>query len=173
VEKIIRYPDPVIRKEVLRTLGILRPQGNGSKLLVLLNDPEETVRHALLKLLMSGQYTAPFTAWSSVVTSEEFQDRTTSEKRAVFQAMRQATGDEAVPYWQHLLTERSWTNRKKVEELALLAAESLGKLATPAAVAALDHGQKKAGATVRQACTTALAMASKQQRLKPAVGDHK
>jgi HEAT repeat protein len=63
-----------------------------------------------------------------------------------------------------LLTEWSWTNRKKKEELALLAADMLGKLGTPAAIAALTVGQKKGGTAVRQACATALSVASRQHR---------
>jgi HEAT repeat protein len=80
--------------------------------------------------------------------------------------MRHTAGDEAVPFWQNLLTEWSWTNRKKREDLALLAADTLGKLASPAAIAALELGQKKGNAAVRQACTAALDAASRQQRAK-------
>ncbi len=92
------------------------------------------------------------------MTGEDFHDRSPAEKRAIFQAMRHTAADESVPYWQTLLTERSWTNRKKKEELALLAAESLGKLATPAAIAALELGQKKGSAAVKQACSIALSI---------------
>ncbi len=41
------------------------------------------------------------------------------------------------------------------EELAILAAETLGKLATPAAIAALNEGQKREASAVRQACSMA------------------
>ena len=170
VDKIMRYPDAQVRKDIIRTLGMLRPSGNGAKFVGLLSDPDERVRLAALKLLMNGQYTAPFSLWSPLVTAEEFHDRTPSEKRAVFQAMRQTAGDEAVSYWQSLFTEWSWTNRKKREDLAVLAADALGKLGSPAALAALEVGQKKGSATVRQACVTALAMATRQQRPKTAVG---
>jgi HEAT repeat protein len=95
-------------------------------------------------------------------------DRTLGEKRAVFQAMRATSGDEVIPFFESLFTEWSWTNRKKKEELAALAAEALGKLATPAALTALQLGQKKGGAYVRQACTAALAQAQRQQHLKQA-----
>ncbi len=166
VEKLVRYPDVQVRKEVVRAIGVFRPGGNGSKLLSFLSDADESVRVAALKLLMSGQYTAPFALWSPIVTAEEFMDRPMSERRAVFQAVRATCGDEAIPYWENLFTEWSWTNRKKKEELALLAAEALGKLATPAAAAALELGQKKGGAAVRQACTLALSQMQKQQRLK-------
>jgi hypothetical protein len=168
VEKMVRYPDVQVRKEVVRTLGLLRPSGNGVKLVTFMSDADESVRLAALKLLMSGKYTASFNAWSSIVSADDFIDRNPSERKAVFQAIRSTSGDEAVPFWQNLLTDWSWTNRKRREDLALLAAESLGKLATPSAIAALELGQKKAGSSVRQACVTALAQAEKLRTAKPA-----
>jgi HEAT repeat protein len=95
-------------------------------------------------------------------------ERSLGEKRAVFQAMRATSGDEAVPFFEGLITEWSWTNRKKKDELAALAAEALGKLGTPAAFAVLALGQKKASAAVKQACATALVQAQRQQHLKQA-----
>jgi flagellar biosynthesis chaperone FliJ len=169
VEKLVRYPDIHVRKEVVRALALLRPSGSGSKLIAFMSDAEESIRLGALKLLMSGKYTVPFAAWSPIVSAEDFVDRNPSERRAIFQAVRSTSGDEAVPFWQSLLTDWSWTNRKRREDLALLAAETLGKLATPAAIAALEVGQKKAGSTVRQACVTALAQADKQRTVKPSV----
>jgi len=168
VEKLVRYPDVQVRKDVVRAIGIFRPNGNGMKLIGFLTDNEESIRFAALKLLMTGQYKSPYSAWSSLVSAEAFMDRSLSEKRAVFQAMRITSHDEVIPFFESLITERSWTNRKKKEELAVLAAEALGKLATPAARAVLDLGQKKGGAVVRQACTAALAQAQRQQHLKQA-----
>lgn len=166
VEKLTRYPDPQVRKDTVRAIGLFRPNGNGLKLISFMEDGEESVRIAALKLLVSGHYTAPFSSWSSTLSSEHFSERPVSERRAIFQAIRATCGDEAVPYWEGLLTEWSWTNRKKKEELAVLAAESLGKLATPAAVAALDVGSRKGGAAVRQACVHALSQAQRQQQGK-------
>ncbi|MEP6935201.1 MAG: HEAT repeat domain-containing protein [Nitrospirota bacterium] len=168
IEKLVRYPDMQVRKEVVRAIGIFRLNGNGTKLVAFLNDAEESVRFAALKLLMTGLYKAPYSAWSPLVSADIFMDRILSEKRAVFQAMRATSHDEVIPFFEGLLTERSWTNRKKKEELAALAAEALGKLATPAAFAALELGQRKGGAAVRQACTAALAHAQRQQHLKQA-----
>lgn len=168
VEKLVRYPDIQVRKEVVRAIGIFRPNGNGIKLVSVMNDAEESVRLAALKLLMTGQYKTPYSSWSPLVSADTFMDRTLSEKRAVFLAMRATSGDEVIPFFESLFTEWSWTNRKKKEELATLAAEALGKLATPAALTALELGQKKGSATVRQACTLALAQAQRQQQLKQA-----
>ena len=168
VEKLVRYPDVQVRKEVVRAIGIFRPNGNGTKLVTFLSDAEESIRFAALKLLMTGQYKTPYAVWSPLVSAEPFMDRALSERRAVFQAMRITCHDEVIPFFESLITERSWTNRKKKEELAALAAEALGKLATPAALATLELGQKKGGAAVRQACTAALAQAQRQQHLKQA-----
>ncbi len=52
------------------------------KLVSFLNDTEESVRFAALKLLMTGQYKAPYSAWSPLVSADIFMDRTLSEKRA-------------------------------------------------------------------------------------------
>ena len=168
IEKLVRYPDIQVRKEVVRAIGIFRPNGNGMKLIAFMHDAEESVRFAALKLLMTGQYKASYSAWSPLISTDTFMDRTLSEKRAVFLAMRATSGDEVIPYFEGLFTEWSWTNRKKKEELAALAAEALGKLASPAALIALELGQKKGGASVRQACTSALAQAQRQQQLKQA-----
>ena len=164
VEKALRHPDAGVRREVLRLLALLRPSGNGTKLVGLLSDGDETVRLTAMKVLAGGQYSAPFLVWAPFVATEGFHERSPAEKRAIYLAMKQTAADEAVPYWQGLLTEWSWTGRKKKEELALLAADILGKLATPAAVAALEIGQKKGGAAVRQACGAALSVAGRQQR---------
>ena len=164
VEKLIRYPDAQVRREVVRALGLFRPNGNGTKLVSLTTDDDEGVRFAALKLLISGQYTVPFSLWSPLLVEEGFMDRPISERRAVFQAVRATCGDEAVPYWQGLMTDWAWMNRRKKEELAVLGAETLGKLATPAAIAGTLTRSAKGNGTGRQACATALSQAQRLQR---------
>lgn len=168
IEKLVRYPDVQVRKEVVRAIGLYRPKGNGIKLVAFLNDAEESVRLAAIKLLMTGQYQAPYAAWLPLVSADTFIARPHSEKRAVFLAMRATSGDEVLPFFESLFTEWSWTNRKKREELATLAAEALGKLPSPAALTALELGQKKGNAAVRQACASAIALTQRQQQLKQA-----
>lgn len=168
IEKLRHYPDPQVRRDFVRAIGVLRPNGNGTKLVALMNDAERPVRWVALKLLMTGQYTAPYSAWSPHVSVNAFMDRTLSENRAIFHAMRATSGDEVIPFFERLFTEWAWTNRKKRNELAVLAAEALGKLVTPAALTTLEMGRKNGGAPVRQACTAALAHAQRQQQLNRA-----
>lgn len=164
VEKIFRYPDPLIRREAIRTWAALKPEGSATKLITLLNDTDEAVILATLKPLLTGNYSAPFSSWEPVIGAETFGDRPPAERRNIFHAIRLTTGDEAVPYWTGLLTDWGWTNRKKKEELAMMAIDALGKLATPAAQAALESGAQKGTAIVKQACTSAIAGISKHQR---------
>lgn len=164
VEKIFRYPDPLIRREAIRTLVVLRPSGSAAKLIPLLNDPDEAVRLATLRPLLTGNYAAPFTIWEPIVRADTFWERPPAERRNIFHAMRVTAGDEAVPYWTTLLTEWGWTNRKKREDLALMAVDALGKLGTQAAREALESGTQKGTAAVKQACATALAGVSKHQK---------
>jgi hypothetical protein len=170
VEKLFRYPDAQVRREVVRALGLFRPNGNGTRLVSLVVDQDEGVRFAALKLLMSGQYAVPFSLWTPLLSEEGFIDRPISERRAIFQAIRATCGDEAVPYWQGLMTEWAWINRRKKEELAVIGAETLGKLATAAAIAALSLGAQKGSAAVRQACAAALSQAQRLQRNVPSPG---
>jgi len=164
VEKVLRYPDPLIRREVIRTLATLRPNGTAVKLIPMLNDPDEGVRLATFKSLLSGHYSAPFSNWEPLIKAETFGGRPPAERRNIFHAMRTTTGDEAIPYWTSLLTVSGWTNRKKREELALMAIDALGKLGTPAAQAALETGAKKGTTAVKQACVTILTGISKHPK---------
>lgn len=164
VEKILRYPDPQIRREAIRTLTILRSSGSAAKLVPLLNDQDEGVRLATLKPLLTGNYSAPFSVWEPIVSAETFAERPPAERRNIFHAVRATCGDEAVPFWTGLLTEWGWTNRKKREELALLAVDALGKLGTASAQAALETGTKKGTSAVKQACATALAGVGKHPK---------
>lgn len=164
VEKILRYPDPLIRREVVRTLAVLRPSGSASKLIPMLNDPDEGVRLATLKSLLTGNYSAPFSNWKPLINAETFGNRPPAERRNIFHAMRVTTGDEAVPYWSSLLTGWGWTSRRKREELALMAIDALGKLGTPAAQIALETGAKKGTTAVKQTCLTTLTGISKHPK---------
>src|SRR4030095_11903920 len=148
----------------IRTLAGLKPSGSGAKFIPLLNDADEGVRLATLKPLLNGHYTAPFAHWEPIVNAENFTERDPAEKRNIFQAMRVTAGDDAVPYWTALLTEWGWTNRKKREDLALLAVDALGKLGTAAALSALDTGTKKGTTAVKQGCAAAMAGVSKHPR---------
>lgn len=158
LEPLRAHGDVRVRKEVLRALRTL-PQKTtkAERFIAFLHDSETSIRLLALKTLLSGEFTSSFEAWAPIVTVPSFHDRSVAEKKAVFQAMRQTAGEANVPYWRHLVSRRAWRNRKKYEEAAVLAAEALGALKTPAAVAALRLGQRRFNRAIRHACSQAIA----------------
>ncbi len=162
LEPIHSHEDVRVRKEILRTLRIIRPSGNADPFIPFVNDAEGSIRQLALKVLLNDTYTATFNAWMPVVDHKSFHDRSVPEKKAIFRAMRQTAGEENIPYWNRLVTQSSWTNRKKRQEVGVLAAEALGALGTSAAIVVLKAGQRRLNRAIRKACTEALASAMKR-----------
>lgn len=161
LEPLVAHQDARVRKEVVRAFRALCPSGNGERFIAFLNDPDESIRLTTLKILLGGTYTASFSSWMPIVTFKSFHNRSFSEKRAVFQAMRQTAGDEIIPYCRQLVTQWFWRSRKKHQEAGVLAAETLGAIGTPEAITALEAGQKRFNRSIRRACTAALTALSK------------
>lgn len=168
-EQFVKHLQPVhshedirVRKEIVRTLRAIRPSGKGDLLIPFLNDTEESIRQLALRVLLSGPYVATFAAWTPIVDHKSFHDRSVTEKKAIFRAMRQTAGEENIPYWHRLVTQPFWTNRKKRQEDGTLAAEALGAMGTSAAMLVLKAGQRRFNRAIRKACTDALAIAMKQ-----------
>ncbi|MGH7165604.1 MAG: HEAT repeat domain-containing protein [Nitrospiraceae bacterium] len=153
---LARHHDTTVRMEAVRVYGTLCPSGNGSPLAGFVNDTEPSVRLAALKPLARGSYQVPYRVWEPIVQNPEFLNRPLSEIQTTFQIMSQATGNDCVPFWEELVAQRFWFNRKK-QEAGTLAAEMLGKVGTPEAITALEIGKKRASRAVRKACAEALA----------------
>ena len=162
LEPVSSHEDVRVRKEIVRTLRIICPSGKGDSFIPFLNDAEQSIRQLALKALLSGPYMATFAAWTRILEHKSFPERSVSEKKAIFRAMRETAGEETIPYWHQLLNRRSWRNRKRLQEDAILAAEALGAMGTPAAMLALKTGQRRFNRPIRKACTDALATAMKQ-----------
>ena len=166
LEPIRTHEDARVRKEIVRTLRAISPSGKADSFIPFLNDTEESIRQLALKVLLTGRYTASFATWAPIVDHKSFHDRPISKKKAVFQALRQTTGEESIPYWHRLVTTSSWINRKKIQEGGILAAEALGALGTSAALLALKAGQRRFNRAIRKACTDALTAAMKREPLE-------
>ena len=151
-----RHPDTALRMEAVRVYGTLCRSGNGSPLAGFINDAEPSVRLAALKLLARGTYQVPYRVWEPTVHNSEFLNRPLLEIQTIFQTMSQTTGNECIPYWEELISQRFWFNRKK-QEAGALAAEALGRVGTQEGLAALEVGKKRGSRAVRKACAAALA----------------
>lgn len=163
LEKLVQHPNAQIRKEVLRTVGALHPTGDGRTFVVFIHDSEASIRQAALRHLSNNQYKTVFEDWAPILTEKEFLERPVVEKRGIFQVMAKTAGEDCVPYWQQLITERFWFNRKKKEELAALAVAALSKVDATSAASALEAGAQRGNRAIRQACSTVLADLEKRR----------
>ena len=159
------HQDKEVRKEALRTLEILRPSGSDNRLVSLLNDSDESVRLEALNLLKEGQYRTRFSTWAPIVSHEQFLRRPSAELRACFEVMSQTASDEAVPYLQQLVMQRLWPHRKMKQEIGALAADALGRIGSPAALAVLATGQKRFNRVIREACASTLEALMKRRKI--------
>ena len=157
VQPLAAHSDARVRREALKTLGMLGASGTGNPIVGVLIDPDEAIRLSALTLLKTGKYATPFSAWIPVVTHAEFLNRPFPELRATFEVMTKLVGAECVPYCRELLTQRLWINKKKKQSLGAMAAEALGQIGTPAAVSALEAGKKRFNRAIRNASAAALA----------------
>ncbi|MGH7250465.1 MAG: HEAT repeat domain-containing protein [Nitrospiraceae bacterium] len=157
VQPLAAHPDARVRREALKTLGMLGGTGTGNPIVGVLIDPDEGIRSSALTLLRTGKYATPFSAWAPVITHKEFMHRPLSELRTTFEVMTRLVGAECVPYCQHLLTQRLWINRKTKQYLGALAAEALGQIGTPEAISALEAGKKRYNRVIRNASVAAIA----------------
>jgi HEAT repeat protein len=167
LQPLSRHEKSPVRKEAVRAFGILSPTGSGIPLLAFLQDPDGSIRFSTLSLLTSGQYTVPVTAWMPIVSDQAFHNRMTVEKRLVFLAMSQTSQAEAIPYFAGLVKQWLWFKPKQKQELALLAAETLGRVGSPEAVAVLEAGAKRRHKLIRNACKAALSNLSRTKTGHP------
>jgi hypothetical protein len=162
--QVAQHQESQVKKEAIRAFSTLRQTGSGIPLIAFVTDPASSVRLAALKQLANGRYTVPLSAWMPIISGQAFINWLLPDKRAVFLAMSKTARKEAVPYWRDILTRWSWVNRKQAQEMAIMAAEFLGKEGSLEAALALTAGMKSWDREIRHACATALAVIQNPSR---------
>ncbi len=154
---LAHHADRSVRKEALASIARLHQKGDGAPLLAFVRDPEEEVRLHALRLLASGRFAASWESWAPHLADKEaLLEQPRGENRMLFHALRVTARDGAIPLWLKLIEGRSWKQRQKKEETALLAVRELIALSTQRAWQALEHAQKGAGGAVKKAIADAL-----------------
>ena len=151
------HAEHAVRKEALASIARLHQKGDGAPLLAFVRDSVEEVRLHALRLLASGRYAASWEAWAPHLADKEaLLEQPRGENRMLFHALRVTARDGAIPLWLGLIELRSWKQRQKKEETALLAVRELTSLGTQRAWQALEQAQKVAGGAVKKAIAEAL-----------------
>ena len=158
---LANHPDDDVRRDAAAGFAALRPRGDGAGLVAFASDPLPAVREQVLHLLSSGRYTAPWRTFRPHLDLDAVSALDRDLKRALFQALRVAVGDESVAWFHSLLLQRGWKARPNREETGLFAVKALALLGTPRALEALAAGEKEAPGAIRKACAAALAAKGK------------
>ena len=154
---LAHHADAAVRAEALASIARLHQKGDGAPLLAFVRDAVSEVRLQALRLLASGRYTAAWEGWSPHLADKEAMlEQPRAENRLLFHALRVTARDGAIPLWLELIEGRSWKQRQKKEETALLAVRELVALSTLRAWQALQQAQKSTGGAVKRAIAEAL-----------------
>jgi hypothetical protein len=91
-----------------------------------------------------------------LLLAEEFEQRPTEEKRAIYSAVGSVGGDEALPELELELQKGGWFSRGNDQHRQAIA-RCIARIATPQAKAVLERGAASKRAAVRKVCEEAIA----------------
>jgi len=157
--RVIRHPEVRVRKELVAALeGISDPKVS-SLLVLLVDDPDGSVRTAALKIISKRNLRQAQDVLLKGIEREDFATRDLYEKREFFDTLGRISGDEVISTMRRLLFQNSgflWFRNPRREEMGVCAATTLQRIGTPEAVALLEKGAKRSKGAVREACVRAL-----------------
>jgi hypothetical protein len=125
LRRLLHHPDFYVRRDGLAALSKL---GTGRALGVLadaLLDVDPRIRMTAARSLgMAGRSSIP--ALLTSIEDPEFDARPLTEKRAFYEALGYAGGEDLLPVFKRALNRRGWFRRTEAEEIRACACEALG-----------------------------------------------
>jgi HEAT repeat protein len=125
LRKLLQHPDFYVRRDGLAALSKL---GTGKALGVLadaLLDVDPRIRMTAARSLgMAGRSSIP--ALLTSVEDPDFDSRPLTEKRAFYEALGYAGGEDILPVFKRALKRKGWIRRSEAEEIRACACEALG-----------------------------------------------
>jgi HEAT repeat protein len=121
-----------------------------------LDDADRDVRVATARSIQGRSYRAALPRLEAAVKGRGVRDADLSEKMAIFEAFGAMCGDGGVETLDGMLNGKSLFGPRADAELRACAAMALGKVATPAAQAALQKAANEKDVVVRNAVSRAL-----------------
>jgi len=149
-----RHSEVRVRRQVVHSLGNV-PLGERVPLLIAqLETRDPQLLSAALNLLAREKDPRIAKAILERIMSPDFESRSENNRRALFNALAEVAGDDAVPALELLLHKGGWFTRRTLERTA--AARTLARIGTDKAHAVLDAGLRSRSDAVRAACLEAM-----------------
>ncbi len=148
------HSDMRVRRQAIQALGNVPLDDRLTLLIEQLDTDDSQLLGTVLSLLTREKDERGARALLACITAPTFETRSESNRRALFGALGELAGDEAVPTLEAQLTKGGWFARRSFERSA--AARALERIGTPKAVAVLEAGLHARNEAVRSACMDAM-----------------
>ncbi len=156
LKELIKHEEPRVKKEAIRSLGLIGDAASRDQLLSCLNSPEGFVRISTVGVLSTLAERRTLPLLLKMIEEKQFADRDWEEKRAIFEAVGRLGSDQVLPLLKVILLRRAVFHRSRVEEMRRGAALALSLLGTEEARRTLEEGTRAGNKAVVEASRWAL-----------------
>ncbi len=153
---LLTYPDPRVRKEVVKALTRIGTAAAADALLQRLGDPDPGVRQSVIAALGTLKVTRAIGPLTELARQFSAFAKDVDTQKAAIVALGAIGDPQAVPVLVELLRRRTWLKRRLNDEVRAAAASALGTVGTEPATEALLAEAKRGEGPVPHACQVAL-----------------
>lgn len=153
---LLAHPDAKVRLAAVEAAVSLKASTAAGALQATLEDPEREVRIAAARALGTLRYGPAARRLEEILAGKEIRAADITEKVAFFEAYGTVAQGRAVDMLDKLLNAKGFLGKREPSEMRAAAALGLGKVGSPAAVAALRRAADEEDAVVRSAVNRAL-----------------
>jgi HEAT repeats len=169
VVAIISHKEPRVRREVLNYLERTPDPRAKTYILKFLRDSSSSLRIRALQVLARTKSQSALKPIIALATSEQFHDRDTDEKKAVFEALGELGGDQMLPMFREMIMKKYWFNKAKEKETAFCAVAGLVKIRSEGALRLLEDARNLKSVESREIISQAIETLS-SEGLKESAG---
>ena len=150
------HPEVRVRRQVVQSLGAVPPETRMPVLVPQLKSSDNRLLAAALHMMSREPGPRIARVILERIEAPDFESRSEDNQRALFSALGEMAGDEAVPALEAMLHKGGWFARYTVGRVG--AARTLRHIGTEAALAVLEAGLRARSEPVRAACLEAMSL---------------
>jgi HEAT repeat protein len=169
VVSIISHKEPRVRKEVLNCLAMTPDPRAKTYVLKFLRDSSSALRIRALQVLARSKSNFALKPIIAMASSDQFHEKETDEKKAVFEAIGELGGDQMLPMFSEMIMKKYWFNKAKEKETALCAVAGLVKIRSEGALRLLEDARNLKSDESREIIAQAIEVLS-SENLKGSAG---
>jgi hypothetical protein len=143
------HREPRVRREVLGYLERIPHPKAKTCLLKFLRDGSSVIRIKALQILAGTKCTFALKPIVALTTTEQFQEKDITEKKAVYEAIGELGADQTLSLFREMLTKKYWFNKAREKESIVCAVAGLAKVRSASAIKLLEDASAIKGDDMR------------------------